>query len=152
MFEDQSIKDIIALFTILVKDIALVLFGAVALWLNFRENRRRTEELNEKYFERRYDLFSVISEATTKALTPRGSDFMWFSSLSGKKERVGFLFGKDAEVKFSELFDLLLEYQSALEIEETADRVREAKKIRTAATKKFQELRQILSKKISLNR
>ena len=72
--------------------------------------------------------------------------------LSGIKERVGFLFGDEAERRFVELFDLIIEYQGALEIEDSAERVTKARTYRELATKKYSELRDMMAKKIHTTR
>ena len=136
----------------LAPDFALTIFAGIGLFFTYRAWRQREDDLHEKYFERRFELFKSITDAIGEALIPKGADYQWFTKLSGKKERVGFLFGAAAEEKFSELFELLIEYQGALEIKETAERVNEAKKIRQLSTEKAGDLRRIMAKKIHVSR
>ncbi len=130
----------------------LVVFAGIGLFFTYRAWKQREDELHEKYFERRYELYVLIDEAIRHALQRPDVYENWWNQLQGSRIRAGFLFGKEVRKLVEEVHDLIMEYENSRNAEDEEKRVATARIARSNVEAKADVLRQAMAAKIILSR
>lgn len=120
--------------------------GAVFAYLAWRQ---KNADIKEKYFERRFSLYSDVNKAVSIGLLAN-EKWEWWIPMLDAKERSQFLFGEDARLCIAKLHDLLVVYHdkandSDLEVRKTAGEVRKTIGEESAA------LRSLMGKYLSVH-
>lgn len=97
-----------------LKDFGVFLFGAIGAFFTHRAWRQKRDEIKEKYFERRYEIFATVQSCVSEGLLTTGK-FGWWSPLLNAKGRAEFLIGPDAKRSIGQIHDLLIEYNNRVQ-------------------------------------
>ncbi len=131
-------------------EIVLALFAGIGLFFTYRAWRQRQDDLHEKYFERRYNLFMEIENAIENGVNRPEQMENWWHPLMNSLWRAEFLFGQAVRQRLQEVFDLLNEYHDAREISDSDERVKKCKQIRADLISRHALLREEMATHISV--
>ena len=105
-----------------LKDLGLFLFGAVGAFFTYRAWRQKRDEIKEKYFERRYEIYSIVQSSVRECLLTTDK-FEWWNPLINAKDRAEFLISVEAKNKIGQIHNLLTEYSNKVQYDDQDVRV-----------------------------
>lgn len=101
-------------FITILRDIGVLFFGVTGALFAYRAWRQKHDEIKEKYFERRYDLYTTVFTSARQGLQSTNT-FEWWQPLWGAAERAEFLVGSEAAKCIRDIHDLLTEHQNKVD-------------------------------------